>query len=84
MDETLGEQGRVAQMRNQKRTWSKEEDQKLVELVKLYGPQQWNSIAKTLKMRSGKQCRERWHNQLDPCLKKKGWCSSEEWVLFIL
>jgi hypothetical protein len=31
--------------------------------------------------RSGKQCRERWHNQLDPNIKKDGWTDEEDRVL---
>ena len=39
--------------------WTKEEDQKVVELVKLYGPKKWSIISQKLKGRIGKQCRER-------------------------
>jgi hypothetical protein len=28
--------------------------------------------------RTGKQCRERWHNQLDPGIKKEGWTDEED------
>ena len=30
---------------------------------------------------TGKQCRERWHNQLDPNIKKEGWSEEEDRVL---
>ena len=33
------------------------------------------------KTRSGKQCRERWHNQLDPSIKKEQWSEEEDRVL---
>ncbi|MEJ1279039.1 myeloblastosis oncogene-like 2 [Cricetulus griseus] len=36
--------------------WTKEEDQKVIELVKKYGTKQWTLIAKHLKGRLGKQC----------------------------
>ena len=39
--------------------WTKEEDELVVELVKKYGPKRWTLIAKHLKGRIGKQCRER-------------------------
>ena len=36
-----------------------QEDEKIVELVKKYGPAKWSTIAKSLEGRIGKQCRER-------------------------
>ena len=39
--------------------WTKEEDEKVRELVKKYGPKRWSMIAKHLSGRIGKQCRER-------------------------
>jgi hypothetical protein len=32
----------------------------------------------------GKQCRERWHNHLNPRIKKINWSSEEEWILFLM
>lgn len=34
--------------------------------------------------RIGKQCRERWHNHLNPTIKKDSWNEEEEWTLFTL
>ncbi|GFT50405.1 transcriptional activator Myb [Nephila pilipes] len=61
--------------------WTKEEDQMVVELVKKYGPQKWTLIAKQLRGRIGKQCRERWHNHLNPDIKKTAWTSEEERII---
>ena len=33
--------------------------------------------------RIGKQCRERWHNHLNPDIKKEEWTDKEEWLLFL-
>lgn len=33
--------------------------------------------------RIGKQCRERWHNHLNPAIKKEEWSDYEEWILFL-
>jgi len=33
--------------------------------------------------RIGKQCRERWHNHLNPDIKKEEWSEHEEWMLFL-
>jgi hypothetical protein len=57
--------------------WTKEEDEKVIELVKKYGPKRWTLIAKQLKGRIGKQCRERWHNHLNPEIKKTAWTEEE-------
>ena len=40
--------------------WTKEEDDRVVELVAKYGPKRWSLIAKHLRGRIGKQCRERY------------------------
>ncbi|XP_037876988.1 myb transcription factor isoform X1 [Bombyx mori] len=62
--------------------WTKEEDEKVVELVAKYGPKKWTLIARHLKGRIGKQCRERWHNHLNPCIKKTAWTEHEDRVIY--
>nr|CAB3264097.1 myb-related protein B-like [Phallusia mammillata] len=62
--------------------WTKEEDDLVVELVKKYGPKKWSLISKHLKGRIGKQCRERWHNHLNPDIKKCAWSEDEDRVIF--
>ncbi len=61
--------------------WSKEEDDVVMRLVGQYGPKRWSLIASNLPGRTGKQCRERWHNQLDPNIKKEGWTDEEDFIL---
>ncbi|XVE61881.1 hypothetical protein DITRI_Ditri06bG0074500 [Diplodiscus trichospermus] len=61
--------------------WTQEEDDKIVELVSKYGPTKWSVIAKSLPGRIGKQCRERWHNHLNPDIKKDAWTLEEELAL---
>ncbi|KAI7754407.1 hypothetical protein M8C21_020086 [Ambrosia artemisiifolia] len=61
--------------------WTHEEDEKIVELVKRYGPTKWSLIAKSLPGRIGKQCRERWHNHLNPDIKRDAWTVQEEYAL---
>ncbi|KAL1317552.1 hypothetical protein AAHE18_15G141800 [Arachis hypogaea] len=58
--------------------WRPSEDSKLKELVALHGPQNWNLIAQNLEGRSGKSCRLRWFNQLDPRIKKNPFSEEEE------
>ncbi|XP_027362789.1 transcription factor MYB108-like [Abrus precatorius] len=58
--------------------WRPAEDSKLKELVALYGPQNWNLIAEKLEGRSGKSCRLRWFNQLDPRINRRAFSEEEE------
>ncbi|XP_006827290.2 transcription factor MYB44 [Amborella trichopoda] len=58
--------------------WRPAEDAKLKELVALYGPQNWNLIAEKLEGRSGKSCRLRWFNQLDPRINRRAFSEEEE------
>ncbi|XP_049880990.1 myb-related protein B isoform X2 [Pectinophora gossypiella] len=62
--------------------WTKEEDEKVVDLVAKYGPKKWTLIARHLKGRIGKQCRERWHNHLNPSIKKTAWTEHEDRVIY--
>ncbi|XP_047332968.1 transcription factor MYB3R-3-like [Impatiens glandulifera] len=58
--------------------WTQEEDDKIIQLVMKYGPAKWSVIASALPGRIGKQCRERWHNHLNPDIKKDAWTQEEE------
>ena len=43
-----------------------------------HGQSNWSLIAKHFSGRIGKQCRERWHNQLRPDIKRDAWSEAEE------
>ncbi|GKV05295.1 hypothetical protein SLEP1_g17325 [Rubroshorea leprosula] len=58
--------------------WRPAEDEKLRELVERYGPHNWNAIAEKLQGRSGKSCRLRWFNQLDPRINRTPFTEEEE------
>ncbi len=64
--------------------WTEEEDNLVLKLVADNGPQKWTHIAEHLPGRIGKQCRERWHNHLNPRIKKIAWSNEEEWILFLM
>ncbi|CAM9463606.1 unnamed protein product [Chrysoparadoxa australica] len=70
-----------------RRVWTKEEDESIQQLVKKYGTGSWTVIADYLahdcgiKGRSGKQCWERWHNHLDPQIRKEAWTEEEEKIM---
>ncbi|CAN6880760.1 unnamed protein product [Brassica oleracea] len=61
--------------------WSKEEDDTIIALVEKYGPKKWSTISQHLPGRIGKQCRERWHNHLNPGINKNAWTQEEEVTL---
>ncbi|RVW89790.1 Transcription factor CSA [Vitis vinifera] len=58
--------------------WRPHEDAKLREAVAQHGPQNWNLIAEKLVGRSGKSCRLRWFNQLDPRINRRAFSGEEE------
>ncbi|XP_041654273.1 v-myb avian myeloblastosis viral oncogene homolog-like 2a [Cheilinus undulatus] len=62
--------------------WSREEDEKIIQLVGKYGTKHWSLIARHLKGRFGKQCRERWHNHLNPLVKKSSWTNEEDLIIY--
>ncbi|URE30398.1 MYB family transcription factor [Musa troglodytarum] len=66
---------------NTKCHWMPAEDEKLKALVTKYGPHNWNAIAEKLQGRSGKSCRLRWFNQLDPRINKKPFTKDEDELL---
>ena len=71
-----------------RRPWTPREDIAIRELVAENGIKQWTLIAESLQTnysipgRSGKQCRERWHNHLDKGILKEAWTYEEEQILF--
>ncbi|KAK9740205.1 hypothetical protein RND81_03G018800 [Saponaria officinalis] len=58
--------------------WSAEEDQILTHLVEKHGPRNWTVISRFVKGRSGKSCRLRWCNQLDPNVAHRPFTSEED------
>ncbi len=52
----------------------------MTELVRKYGNKKWSLVGTHLDGRTGKQCRERWHNHLNPNIKKDAWSVEEDTV----
>jgi hypothetical protein len=67
-----------------KGSWTAEEDSIVTELVNHYGPHHWSVIASHLPGRIGKQCRERWHNHLNPNIRHDDWTSEEDILIINL
>ena len=58
--------------------WTPSEDRLLLSLVNELGAEKWVVIASRLGTRTGKQCRERWHNHVNPILNKAPFSLEEE------
>ncbi|XP_059305463.1 transcription factor MYB1 [Lycium ferocissimum] len=61
--------------------WSPEEDSILSRLVSNFGARNWSLIARGIPGRSGKSCRLRWCNQLDPSVKRKPFTDEEDRII---
>ncbi|XP_076945641.1 transcription factor MYB52-like [Bidens hawaiensis] len=61
--------------------WKPSEDVKLRNLVAVHGPRNWKTKSQQFPGRSGKSCRLRWVNQLDPRIKKTVFSREEENIL---
>lgn len=70
-----------ASLSKRKENWYHDEDTQLLALIAQFGPRNWSKIASHFPNRQGKQCRERWHNHLNPHINKNKWTSREERVL---
>jgi len=57
--------------------WIQQEDALLLHLVSTLGPN-WKTIATHFPSRTGKQCRERYINSLDPNIKSTPWSEEED------
>ena len=67
------------------RIWTKEEDALLLGIVQTMPlPLKWSVVASSLTDRTGKQCRERYVNHLNPRLKTADWSPLEDSYIFHL
>jgi hypothetical protein len=67
-----------------KGSWTREEDETIVQFVKSEGTKKWAQLASLLPGRVGKQCRERWRNHLDPDVNRESWTDHEDAILIEL
>lgn len=67
------------------KTWTKEEDSQLLSMVQnMRMPMKWSLVAQSMPDRTGKQCRERYVNHLNPRLKNCDWSPMEDATIFHL
>ena len=69
------------QQNNLKRVWTPEEDAVLMNKINTLGLVNWNVIASDLPGRTGKQCRERYHNHLREGIRKGDWTKEEDDII---
>jgi len=67
-----------------RKPWSIEEDNALRKAIEAHGFRAWSEVCVYVPGRTGKQCRERWHNHLDESVKKDPWTVQEERKLLSL
>ena len=61
--------------------WSKQEDKCLMTLATQFKARDWILIAQSFQNKTVKQCRDRWHNQLNPTIDHSPWSKAEEQLL---
>jgi len=67
--------------RRSSQPWSAEEDAELRRAVEQLGPKKWSAVALCVGTRSGKQCRLRWCNQIDPSIRRDAWSPHEDAII---
>ncbi|WOH12443.1 hypothetical protein DCAR_0831947 [Daucus carota subsp. sativus] len=77
----VADEDRAGEMRSVRGSWSNEEDAALTDLVTKFGPRNWSVLAQGVPGRSGKSCRLRWCNQLDPGLKRIPFTEEEDQLI---
>ena len=63
-----------------KEKWTEEEDDRLLELVRVHG-NAWAEISRQLDGRTDQQCMGRWRRHLDPAIKREQWAAPEDAAL---
>ena len=64
--------------------WTGEEDAIIIRFVEQNGPKSWSKLKTILPGRTGKQCRERWRDHLDPNVNRSPFTEEEDRILIML
>ena len=63
------------------KSWTPEEDDQLCAVVAQRGAGKWTELAEYFERKNPKQCRERWHNILDPSICREPFSPAEDSVI---
>jgi hypothetical protein len=64
-----------------KQKFTPEEDLRLRDIVDRWGSKDWVTVAKLMRDRTPRQCRERWTNYLNPAILNAPWTPDEDALL---
>ncbi|KAF8924231.1 hypothetical protein EDD21DRAFT_366344 [Dissophora ornata] len=64
-----------------KESWTKEEDNALIEAVRLMGERNWQQISYCFENRTAAQCSYRWTKSLNPAIRRGNWLEEEDGAL---
>jgi hypothetical protein len=78
MHQVLDRWGKVLNPALVKGNWTLDEDKQILNWVRANGTSSWTKLVATMPGRIGKQVRERYHNSLDPIVKKGEWSPAED------
>lgn len=71
-------------MQTEKHPWDPAEDELLSKLVKIHGIKSWTLVSQSFVNRTGKHCRERWFNHLNPDIKKGDWTPDDDFIIIAM
>lgn len=67
-----------------RKKFTKEEDMQLIHLVSIFGSNNWSAVAKSMRGRTTRQCRERYKTYLSPGINQAPWSADEDTQLILL
>eukprot|EP00798_Chlamydomonas_sp_ICE-L_P011142 gene11142-18760_t len=78
---TMDQRSQELDADSKKGSWTPEEDRMMAQLIALHGTRSWSLISEGMPGRSGKSCRLRWCNQLNPEVRKDPFSEWEDAVI---
>jgi hypothetical protein len=65
-----------------RKVFSQYEDNQLAALVAQFGTSSWVNVAKYMRTRTARQCRDRWNHYISPAINLNPWTTTEDKLLF--